>query len=450
MWLCFDLCRFFDGDLVLLAGLPFFEAGKEEQAADQEEQGQSADTPVGVAGGVRDKADDGGAEEGRAFADDVIESEVLSGLFCRDDLREVGAAHRLDTALEHADGTGEDPELGELVELDAVETDEEVRDDTDQDDVPRLMRTAQAADDDGGRERHELRDKQGCEESDRVETQGCAVGCRHVDDGVDAVNVEEERQKEQADLAVRGSVLDRLCEFLERVFLFRFLFGDVMGLLVHLDERQRDEEPPKTGQGKANGHGVLLRKRPDALVGQDVQRKTHDKRDDRADVAPGISLAGDVVDAVFRRDVIEHGVIDDKAQVEGHTRDDEHDQEDEPLQREAQKERRDGAHRDRDEEQSFLHTFAVRERTIDRAGEGRDDGGHRLGVTPVGKVFVGRQAGVSGYHVEEDRDECGGKQNECGVGDIVEDPLLLRRRELVLVLFAHESLSCIQNNLIRL
>ena len=288
-----------------------------------------------MASGVRDETDDGGAEEGRAFADDVIESEVLAGLLCRDDLREVGAAHRLDTTLEHADGTGEDPELGEFVELHAVETDEEVRDDADQDDVPRLMRTAQAADDDGGRERYELRDEQGREESDRVETQGRAVSSRHVDDGVDAVNVEEERQKEQADLAVRGCVLDGLSEFLERVFLFRFLFGDVVGLLVHLDERQGDEEPPEAGQGKADGHGVLFRKRPDALVGQDVQRKTHDERDDRADVTPGITLAGDVVDAVFRCNVVEHGIIDDKAQVEGHTRDDEHDQEDEPLQRET-------------------------------------------------------------------------------------------------------------------
>ena len=329
------LCGFFDGKFVFLSGLPFFETGKEEQAADQEEQGQSSNAPVGMAGGVRDKTDDGGAEEGRAFTDDVIESEVLAGLLCRDDPCEVGAAHRLDTTLEHADTDGEDPELGKLVELHAVEADEEVRDDADEDDVPRLMRTAQAADDDGGRERHELRDEQGCKESDRVEAEAGTVSSRHVDDGVDAVNVEEERQEEQADLAVRGSVLDGLSEFLERVFLFRFLFGDVVGLLVHLDERQGHEEPPEAGQGKADGHGVLLRKRPDALIGQDVQRETHDERDDRADVAPCIALAGDVVDTVFRRDVIKHGVIDDKAQVEGHTRDDEHDQEDEPLQREA-------------------------------------------------------------------------------------------------------------------
>ena len=431
------LCGFFNGDFVFLASLSFFETDEEEQAANQEEQGQSADAPVGMAGGVRDKTDDSGAEEGRAFADDVIESEVLAGLLCRDDLCEVGAAHRLDTALEHADADGEDPELGELVELHAVEADEEVRDDADENDVPRLMSSAQAADDDGGRERHELRDEQGREESDRVETEGRAVSGSHVDDGVDAVNVEKERQKEQADFAVRGCVLDRLAEFLERIFLLRFLFGNVVGLLVHLDERQGHEEPPEAGQGKADGHGVLLRKRPDALVGQDVQRETHDERDDRADVAPGIALAGDVVDAVFRRDIVEHGVVDDKAQVEGHTCDDEHDQEDEPLQREAQEERRNGAHRDGDKEQPLLHAFAVRERTIHRAGKGRDDGGHRLGVTPVGKVFVGRQTCVSGDHVEKDRDECGGKQNEGGVGDIVEDPLLLGGRELVLVNFAH-------------
>ena len=309
------------------------EAGVKEDSADEEEQGQGTDTPVGVPGGVCNETDDGGAEEGRAFADDVIESEVLAGLFGRDDLREVGAAHRLDTTLEHADGDREDPELGELVQLDAVEADEEVSDDADEDDVPRLMGAAQTADDDGGRERHELRDEQSCEKSDRIEAQAGAVGRCHVDDGVNTVNVEEERQKEQADFPVGGSVLDGLAQFLKRVFLFGFLFGDVVGLLVNLDERQGHEEPPEAGQGKADGHGVLLRQRPDALVGQDIQCETHDERDDRADVTPGIPLAGDVVDAVFGRDVVEHGVIDDKAQVEGHTGNDEHDQEDEPLER---------------------------------------------------------------------------------------------------------------------
>ena len=335
------------------------EACIEECSADEEEQCKSTDTPVGVAGGVCNETDDGGAEEGRAFADDVVESEVLTGLFGRDDLREVGAAHRLDTALEHADGDREDPELGELVQLDAVQADEEVCDDADEYDVPCLMGTAQAADDEGTRERYELRDEQGCEQADRVEAEGRAVGRRHVDDGVNTVNVEEECQKEQADFAVSGGVLDGLAQFLECVFLFRFLFGNVVGLLVHLDERQGDEEPPEAGQGKADGHGVLFWKGPDALVGQDVQCKAHDERDDRADVTPGVTLAGDVVDAVFGRDVIEHGVIDDKAQVEGHTGDDEHDQEDEPLQREAHEERCNGTHRDRDEEQPFLHTFTV-------------------------------------------------------------------------------------------
>lgn len=307
----------------------------EECSADEEEQRESADTPVGVAGGVRDKTDDGSADEGRALADDVIESEVFAGLFGRDDLCEVGAAHRLDATLEHADGDGQDPELRELVQLDAVKADEEVCHDADEDDVPRLVGATQAADDDGRRERHELCDEQRRKESDRVEAQAGAVGCGHIDDGVDTVDVEEERQKEQADLAVRGGVLDGLAQFLERVFLFRFLFGNVVGLLICLDERQRDKEPPEAGQGKADGHGVLLRQRPDALVGQDVQRQTHDERDDRTDVAPGVALAGDVVDTVFRRDVVEHGVIDDKAQVEGHTGDDVDHQEDEPLQREA-------------------------------------------------------------------------------------------------------------------
>lgn len=58
----------------------------------------------------------------------------------------------------------------------------------------------EAADDEDGRERHELRDQQRQQKSGGIEPQGRAVGRRHVDDRVDAVDVEEEGEDEEQDL----------------------------------------------------------------------------------------------------------------------------------------------------------------------------------------------------------------------------------------------------------
>ena len=285
----------------------------EEGAADEEEDGQGADAPVGVTGDVRHEAHEGGAKEGGAFTDDVVQAEVFAGLFSGDDLCEVGAAHRLNTSLEHADDDGKDPELVQVVEENTVDADAEVRNDADQDNVLRVILPGEFADDEGARESYELCEKKSAEEADRVEAEGRAVGRCHVDDGVDTVNVEEEAEQEQADAFVLDRVLDRMAELLEFVALFRLFRGDEVLLDIGLDERQGHAEPPDAGQNKADGHGVLFRKRPDALVGQNVKCKADNERDDGTNVAPGVPLTGDVVNAVFRGDVVQHGVINDKA-----------------------------------------------------------------------------------------------------------------------------------------
>ena len=145
-------------------------AEPEEQPSDQEENGNGADTVVGFAGNVRDKAHEGGAEEGSAFSNDVVKSKVLSGLFCRDDLRKVRAAHRLDASLEHADDNSEDPELVKGIEEQPIHADEEVSDNTHHNDALRFKLSGKSSDDEGRRERHYLSNQEGCQQPDGVES----------------------------------------------------------------------------------------------------------------------------------------------------------------------------------------------------------------------------------------------------------------------------------------
>ncbi len=82
-----------------------------EDHTDDKEDSQRDDTDVYVSGKLAHDADEHGAEEGSAFAADIIEAEVFAGLFRRDDLGEVRAGQGLYATLEHAYHYSQDPEL---------------------------------------------------------------------------------------------------------------------------------------------------------------------------------------------------------------------------------------------------------------------------------------------------------------------------------------------------
>ena len=81
-----------------------------------------------------------------------------------------------------------------------------------------------------------------------------------------------------------------------------------MRLAVALHERNGEPEPPQRVDRKRDGHG-----------NGDIQRRElhDDDADDKGnaapDISPRIALGGDVVRALVRRHVHEHGIVKDEA-----------------------------------------------------------------------------------------------------------------------------------------
>ena len=72
--------------------------------------------------------------------------------------------------------------------------------DADDDQLFRRVLSRQPSEEDGEGESHDLRDQKGDEKPGGIKAQGRSVGGGHVDDGIDAVNVEEEGKKKQEGL----------------------------------------------------------------------------------------------------------------------------------------------------------------------------------------------------------------------------------------------------------
>ena len=107
----------------------------------------------------------------------------------------MGAAERLHAALEHAHDDGQHPELPLLGQEKRKHRDARVGRDAHRDELCRGVLVRQPPKDEGRRERHDLGHKKRQQKAGGVQTQRRAVGRRHVDNGVHAVDVAEERQQ---------------------------------------------------------------------------------------------------------------------------------------------------------------------------------------------------------------------------------------------------------------
>ena len=108
-----------------------------------------------------------------------------------DELGEVGAGQGLHAALEHAHHHGQHPEMGLAAHEHGKNGDAAVGQHADADQAVGVHGAGKATDEQGRGEGHDLGDQQGQQQTGGVKAQGSAVGSGHVDNGVDAVNIEE-------------------------------------------------------------------------------------------------------------------------------------------------------------------------------------------------------------------------------------------------------------------
>ena len=157
----------------------------------------------------------------------------------------------------------------------------------------------------------DLRQKERQKERSRIEAQRRAEGSRHIDDGVDAVDIEEEGDEEEDDALAVGKVrllAEHREEALEAPAHRVFGAADEVRLLILLGEGQREAEPPQRVDEARDGHGDGDRK-----VGEVDEIDAEEEGDAATHIPEGIALGGNVVEAFGRRHVGEHGVVKDEA-----------------------------------------------------------------------------------------------------------------------------------------
>ena len=136
--------------------------------------------------------DDRRAEEGRAFCENIVDTEVFAGVFRRDDLGVIRARERLDGALEAADEERQNREVQETAEHERVQRDAEIARNTNENERDGVVFFRELCEDERAAERNDLRCEQEDDLTDRIEVQVCADIDGVIDDGAHAVYVQEE------------------------------------------------------------------------------------------------------------------------------------------------------------------------------------------------------------------------------------------------------------------
>ena len=174
----------------------------QEEESQRKEHRQRGDGDIDGAARQLDPGDDRGAQEGRALGEDVVDAEILAGIFRRNNLGIIGPGKGLDGALEAAHAEGQDAEVPDGAQGERVEADAEVADDAYQDQRNRAVLLRKGGKNQGADPGDHLRREEENHLSDRVQPQVRADIDAVVNNRADAVDVKEEGDQEEKDLLV--------------------------------------------------------------------------------------------------------------------------------------------------------------------------------------------------------------------------------------------------------
>ena len=422
----------------LLCRLTLTARHPEQHESHDEQDDEGADTHIGASGELASHADDHGAEEGRALAADVEEAKVFARLFRRDDLCKVGAAERLHAALEHAHDDSQHPELPLPGQEKRKHRDARVGRDAHRDELCRGVLVRQPPKDESRRERHDLGHKKCQQKTGGVQAQRRAVGRRHIDNGVHAVDVAEERQQKPEHLLILRQMPQGMADAgktLPDSVLFHL---HIVELFITFQQRQGREQPPRRRQQECQ---VQRRHLADA----DAPRPQHKAETDHegyaaADVSPCIAPAGHFVHPIGSGHVAEHRVVEHQAARKAHLRNDEDDQKRQPRRHRTHGAAAHDAHEDAEYEDRLLEALRVGHCPQNGAQNSRDDGHSRAGIAPVSQILHRAQAPGCRQRIEENGDKGGHHQHKSRVAHVVQDPVPLQARQAEFAAFFHPVL----------
>lgn len=157
---------------------------------------------------------------------------------------------------------------------------------------------------------HHLGQQQGQHQVGISDAHVLAIGGGQVDDGVDAVNVEEKGQQEEKNLLLPPDIGQCAAQTAEAGADEMGLAGHKVDLAVGAQQWQTYPQPPDGGDDKGDGGGAGGAQA--GLLRRQHQKQAGHKGDAAAQIAPGVALGGDHVHAPVIGHVGEHGVIEDQ------------------------------------------------------------------------------------------------------------------------------------------
>ena len=225
----------------------------------------------------------------------------------------MGAGQRLDSALKHTHHYGQNPEMYLGGHEHGKNGDSKIGEYADAYELSGVYRVGQVPDDNRGGESYDLRHQQSQQKPGGVKAQGGAVGCGHVNNGIDTVDVEEKGENKHEDFPAACQFPDGVPELDEVIQLI----GHKMGLLIYSQQRKGAGDPPEGDNKKGDDHGGAHAQTQ--KIGAQHQAQTDQEGKAAADIDPGIALGGDVVHAFMVGNVTQHGVVKNKAEGVAHT-----------------------------------------------------------------------------------------------------------------------------------
>ena len=209
--------------------------------------------------------------------------------------------------MEAAHAKGEDAEVKEGMQRERIQADAEVAHDADENQRHGIELPRQPCEHQRSAKRHHLRGKQEDHLTNRGKTKVGTDVDAVVDDGSHAIDVQEEGDQEVEDLLVLGrDLLDRAKDLLEHHGNVAVMRLGVVDLLIVLEQRHGDDEPPQARHAVADDLAQLRREEHEVLgqaARENVGNHRHDEGDAAADVAPCVAVGGDLVHTFFGGDV---------------------------------------------------------------------------------------------------------------------------------------------------
>ena len=258
----------------------------------------------------------------------------------------------------------------------------------------------------------------------RVDAQLRAVRGAHGNHRVHRVYIEEERNHEHpqrlvlADCTKSGA---ELCECAADGLTGLTRGSAVVHLLIAGEQRNGERHPPQCGDyersARACHRGPSKQRRT-----AENQRDTGDKRNRGANIAPCETMRGHAVHTFIRRDIDQHGIVERERTVQADRGENAHHQENEPAERQRHRTAGDHARQEESGKELHLHALHVGHGSKHRHHHRDDQRRDGLRVPPC--RYDIRLAGGLQQRVCVDWHDCGRQHHECGIADIVDDPLL--------------------------